>query len=632
MAKKIKITVGEAIVRFLDNQFVSFDGRETKFVEGFYTIFGHGCVLGVGEALAMTKHSLKVYQGKNEQGMAQAAIAYAKQNNRRKILPCISSIGPGAANMVTAAATATVNNIPLLLFMGDTYATRRPDPVLQQLEQPHDLTVTTNDAFKPVTRFFDRVYRPEALMPALLNAMRVLTDTANTGAVAIALPQDVQGEVWEFPAELFEKRVFRITRPLPVKEELDAAAALIKKAKRPLIIVGGGARYSEAGAEIIKFAEEKNIPIAETQAGKSTLAGSHKLNLGGIGVTGNAMANEIASKSDLIIGLGTRFTDFTTSSKSLYAKVKTVTVNTSPFHGDKMNAFRVTGDVKVTVAALNAALKRYKSKYENEIETAKAKWEKEYERLAGIRYESGMETEVKAKVLTTVEDFHKATGAEITQTAAIALIRETIDKDAVIVGAAGSLPGCLQRMWVTDSLYTYNMEYGYSCMGYEIAGAFGSKLAMPDRDVYAMCGDGSYFMLNSEMVTAVQENKKITILLFDNGGFGCINNLQMGKGIDSLATETRYNAEAETPFLSIDFAMSARAYGFKAFTAKTLLELEGALLDAKKETCPCLIDIKTLPKTMTDGYPGGFWQVGINRAPRNAAQSAALKEQIEYTK
>ena len=628
-----KISVGEAIVRYLDNQYVSFDGAEYKFVEGVFAVFGHGCVLGIGEALANGNHSLKVYQGKNEQGMAHAATAYAKQNNRRKIMPCISSIGPGAANMVTAAAVATVNNIPLLLFPGDTFSTRRPDPVLQQFEQPHDLTVTTNDAFKPVCRAFDRIYRAEMLYPALENAMRVLTDPELAGAVCIALPQDVQGEVYDFPEYMFAKRVRAIRRPVPSEDELGAAAKLIREAKYPLVIVGGGARYSEAGKAISEFLSEANIPFAETQAGKSTIPESSPYYLGGLGVTGNAAANTVAAEADVIIGLGTRFSDFTTSSKTLFKNAKAfVNINVSRYHALKMRGNIVVGDVKASVKALAEKLKGYRSKYSDEYVVARKKWEEESERLFKSVYSKQLVPEVKAMTPGAIEDFHKASGAELTQTAAIGLIRKLIPMDAVVVAAAGSLPGCMQRLWDTDSLYSYNMEYGYSCMGYEIAGAFGSKLAMPSREVYAMVGDGSYLMLHSEMVTAVQEGIKINVLLFDNGGFGCINNLQMGKGVNSLATEFRYGAKADTPFVPIDYAMSARAYGFKAYTARTLAELAEALNAAKKESGSVLIDIKVLPKTMTDGCVHGWWQTGLTHAPRNETQKEALSELEENIK
>lgn len=632
MNRTLRISVGEAVVKFLDNQYVSLDGQETKFVEGVNTIFGHGCVLGIGEALAMSEHTLKVYQGKNEQGMAHTAMSYAKQSNRRKIIPCVSSIGPGAANMITAAACATVNNIPLLLFPGDTYATRRPDPVLQQLEQPYNLNVTTNDAYKAVTRYFDRITRPEMLESALENAMRVLIDTAHTGAVCIAMPQDVQGEVYDFPMEMFEKKVRRITRPLPVKEELNDLVQAILSAKYPMVIVGGGARYSEAGEVIEEFCDKFNIPFAETQAGKSTLPASSKYYLGGLGVTGNACANTIAARADLIIALGTRFTDFTTASKTLYPDKKIVTINTSTFHGTKMRATYATGDVKATLQAIIPMLDGYRSFYKDEYVQAQKEWKTEMARLTSIKYSEDLVPEVTNMVSSTLKDFNRATGAELAQTTAVGIVRELIPADSIVVGASGSLPGDLQRMWETDAPYSYNMEYGYSCMGYEIAGALGSKLADPDKEVYAMCGDGSYNMLHSEMITALQEGKKINVLVFDNGGFGCINNLQMGKGIDSLATETRYYAKSRTAYLAIDYAKSAEAYGYKSYTAKTEEELRFALTDALKQEKPVLIDIKVLPKTMTDGYEGGFWQVGITHAPRNDKQKAALAEQIKYTK
>lgn len=630
--KRIKMTVGEAVVKFLDRQYVRLDGREEKFVEGVFTVFGHGCVLGMGEALAMTSHGLKVYQGKNEQGMAHAAIAYAKQNNRLKIMPCISSIGPGAANMITAAATATVNNIPLLLLPGDTFATRRPDPVLQQLEQPHDLTISTNDAYKAVTRYFDRVSRPEMLESALLNAMRVLTDPAMTGAVCIAMPQDVQGEAYAFPASLFEKRVHTISRPCAGIEEMIEVANAVRTAKKPVFIVGGGARYSEAGEVIERIAETAGIAIVETQAGKSTVRGSHPYNLGGLGVTGNAAANAILKKADLVLALGTRFSDFTTASKTLYADKPVVTINASRFHAEKLSATAVVGDVKACLELLESMLVGYKSRFVKEIRAAKEAWDKEMQRLTSIEYTEDLVPEVKNMVATTLKDFNRATGAALCQTTAIGIVREEIAKDAIVVAASGSLPGCMQRMWTTDALYSYNMEYGYSCMGYEIAGAFGSKLASPAQEVYAMVGDGSFLMLHSEMVTARQEGKKIVVLLFDNGGFGCINNLQMGKGIDSLATELRYGAEAGTDFVAIDYAKVAEGYGYRGLTARTPEELRAALKEARAAEGGVLIDIKVLPKTMTDGYEGGFWQVGINRMPRNAKQQSALDEQIRYTK
>lgn len=632
----VRLTLGEAIVKYLDNQYVTVEQNgemlESKFVEYYYAVFGHGCVLGVGEALSQAEHSIKVMQGRNEQGMAQAAAAYAKMNNRMKIIPCMSSIGPGAANMVTAAATATVNNIPLLLFMGDTFSTRQPDPVLQQVEQLHDGTCTTNDAFKGVVRYFDRITRPEMIMTALTNAMRVLTDPAHTGAVAIALCQDVQGESYDYPVSFFRKRVHLIPRQIPCDYEVKLAAETVKNSKKPLVIVGGGVRYSMAGGAVRSFCEKHNIPFAETQAGKSAIESSHPLNVGGIGVTGNSSANVLAADADLVIGIGTRFTDFTSSSKWLYAGAQIVTINASSFHGGKLDALKITADAREGVEALDKYLDGYRSAYTTQIDEAKASWAKEMERLAGAEYSADYKPEIPNRMPDAVEGFIKATGGYICQTAALALVRELIPEDAVAVAAAGSLPGCMQRMWTTDSLYSYNMEYGYSCMGYEIAGAFGSKLACPDREVYAFVGDGSYNMLHSEMLTALQEGKKINVLLFDNASFGCINNLQMGQGVDALCTESRYR-DGDKPirggeFMNIDYAMCARGYGYVTYTAKTMNELREALLDSLKQEKPTLIDIKVLPKSMTDGY-GGWWNVGCSDIPRTQKGREALDEKKE---
>ena len=610
------MTTGQAIVKFLDNQYVSFDGVENKFVEGIFTIFGHGIVCGLGQALDENPGSLKVFQGKNEQGMAHAATSFAKQNNRRKIIACSSSIGPGAANMITAAATATVNNIPLLLFPADAFGTRQPDPVLQQFEQSYSLAVTTNDAYKPVCRYWDRILRPEQIMSALINAMRALTDTANCGAVCIALCQDVEGESYDFPDSFFDKRVHKITRITPDADEIADIAEIIANAKKPLLIAGGGVRYSEAGEAVEAFAEKFNIPFAETQSGKSAVLSSHPYNLGGVGVTGNLAANTIAKEADVIIGVGTRFSDFTTGSKSLFREdVKVVTINTDRFDAYKLDAVKCVADAKKAVCALYEALgaKGYKAPWTTEIADAKAAWDEEMKRLAAYSYGEGFEPLIKARYEETIPEFLKLYGSALTQTQALAYIRAHIAPDAIAVAAAGSLPGCMQRMWTTDARYTYNMEYGYSCMGYEIAGALGSKLAEPDREVYAFCGDGSYLMLHSELVTSIQEGKKINVLLFDNAGFGCINNLQMSNGIGNLATEFRKrdeNGNLLGDLIPIDFAMCAAGYGCKTYQVRTMEDLAFALEDSKKQTVSTLLDIKVLPKTMTDGY-GAWWHVGI---------------------
>ena len=611
------MTVAQAIVKFLDNQYVSMDGEETKFVEGFFTIFGHGIAVGLGEALDTDPGQLRVLQGRNEQGMCHVATAFAKQSNRKKIIPCASSVGPGAANMVTACATATVNNIPLLVFPADTFASRQPDPVLQQLEQSNSLATTTNDAFKPVCKYWDRITRPEMIMTALINAMRVLTDPAETGACCIALCQDVEGESYDYPEYFFQKRVHRITRPVAVEEELEDLAEIIAEAKKPLVIVGGGVRYSEAGETVEKFCEEFKIPFGESQAGKSACKSSHPYCLGGIGVTGTYASNIIAEDADVVIAIGSRMSDFTTSSKRLFKNpdVKFVTINNCRFHAYKMDAAKAVGDAKVTVEALAEKLRAcgYVSDYNGEIEEAKKIWDKEMIRLAGIEYTGDdFEPIIKARDPRTIPEFVKMTNGKITQTAALAAIRRVIDEDATIITAGGSLPSCMQRMWTTDKRGGYHAEYGYSCMGYEVAATLGVKFAEPDNEVYCVVGDSSFQMLHSEIMTIMQERKKVNIMVFDNCGFGCINNLEMNHGIGSIATEFRYT-DGKKPcgdLIPVDYAKIGEGYGLKTYTCKTIAELEAALEDAKKQEIACLFDLKVIPKTMTDGYES-WWNVGI---------------------
>lgn len=617
MVKTVRMTVAQAIVKFLDNQYVSMDGKETKFVEGFFTIFGHGIAVGLGEALDTNPGNLRVLQGRNEQGMCHVATAFAKQSNRKRIIPCASSVGPGAANMVTACATATVNNIPLLVFPADTFASRQPDPVLQQLEQSSSLATTTNDAFKPVCKYWDRITRPEMIMTALINAMRVLTDPAETGACCIGLCQDVEGESYDFPEYFFEKRVHRITRPVAVDEELEDLAEIIAGAKKPLVIVGGGVRYSEAGEVVEKFCEEFKIPFGESQGGKSACKSGHPYCLGGIGVTGTYASNVIAKDADAVIAIGTRMSDFTTSSKRLFRNenVKIVTINNSRYHAYKMDAVKAVGDAKATVAALAEKLRArgYVSAYAGEIEEAKRVWDEEMVRLAGIEYTGDdFEPIIKARDPRTIPEFVKLTDGKITQTAALAAIRRVIDEDATIITAGGSLPSCMQRVWTTDKRGGYHAEYGYSCMGYEVAATLGVKFAEPDNEVYCVVGDSGFQMLHSEIMTIMQERKKVNILVFDNCGFGCINNLEMNHGIGSLATEFRYT-DGKKPcgeLIPVDYAKIAEGYGLKSYTCKTIAELEAALEDAKKQEIACLFDLKVIPKTMTDGYES-WWNVGL---------------------
>jgi len=629
------MTTAQALVRFLDSQYVMLDGKEEKFVEGIFTIFGHGMAVGLGQALDENPGGLKVFQGRNEQGMCHVAIAYAKQLNRRKIIACSSSVGPGAANMVTAAATATVNNIPLLLLPSDTFATRQPDPVLQQVEQPHSMAITTNDAFIPVCKYWDRVIRPEQLMTAMINAMRVLTDPAQTGAVCIALNQDVQGESHDFPEYFFQKRVHRISRPVAAQEELEDVLTVISQAKRPLVVVGGGVKYSGAGQVMEDFCADFNIPFAETQAGKSACRSSHPMCLGGLGVTGSLAANVIAKQADVIIAVGTRLGDFTTGSKSQFQHpgVKIVSVNNNLYHAGKMDAVFAVGDAKVTVQALAAKLKQkgYKSAYIGEIEAAKADWAAEMKRLSQYAYGKNFEPMIKERDPRTVPQFVELTGSSLTQTAAIAAVRESIGENDIIVTAGGSLPSCLQRMWTTDKRDSYHAEYGYSCMGYEVAGALGVKMAEPGSEVYSFVGDGAFQMLHSELMTSLQERMKVNILLFDNCGYGCINNLQMGFGVSSLATEFRYRDESGNllgDLIPVDYAKIADGYGVKGYTARTMDELKAAIADSRKQTRSTLIDIKVIPKTMSDGYES-WWNVCAVEQGGSEAVRRASEQTIE---
>lgn len=635
MSKTIRMTTAQALVKFLDNQYVSVDGTEIKFVEGFFTIFGHGIAVGLGEALDTNPGQLRVLQGRNEQGMCHTAIAFAKQNQRRRIIPCASSVGPGAANMVTACATATVNNIPLLVFPADTFASRQPDPVLQQLEQSSSLATTTNDAFKPVCKYWDRITRPEMIMSALINAMRVLTDPAETGACCISLCQDVEGESFDYPEYFFKKRVHKITRPVAVEEELEEIAEIIAEAKKPIVIVGGGVRYSDAGEVVEQFCEEFKIPFGESQAGKSACKSSHPYCLGGIGVTGTYASNVIAKDADVVIAIGTRLSDFTTSSKWLYKRenVKFVTINNSRFHAYKMDASMAVGDAKVTVEALTEKLreKQYVSQYRNEITDAKKKWDEEMVRLGSIEYTGDdFEPIIKARDPRTIPEFVRLTNGKITQTAALAAIRRVIDADATIITAGGSLPSCMQRMWTTDKRGGYHAEYGYSCMGYEVAATLGVKFAEPEHEVYCVVGDSSFQMLHSEIMTIMQERQKVNILIFDNCGFGCINNLEMNHGIGSLATEYRYT-DGKKPtgdLIPVDYAKVGEGYGLKTYTCRTIAELEDALNDAKSQERACLFDLKVIPKTMSDGYES-WWNVGLADTSEKTSVNEAFGRVME---
>ncbi|MCH5653739.1 3D-(3,5/4)-trihydroxycyclohexane-1,2-dione acylhydrolase (decyclizing) [Pseudomonas syringae] len=615
-----RLTMAQALVKFLDNQYVEVDGVQSKFVAGVFTIFGHGNVLGLGQALEQDSGDLVVHQGRNEQGMCHAAIGFAKQHLRRKIYACSSSVGPGAANMVTAAATASANRIPLLLLPGDVYASRQPDPVLQQIEQFHDLSISTNDAFKAVSKYWDRINRPEQLMSAALNAMRVLTDPADTGAVTLALPQDVQAEAYDYPDSFLQKRVHRIDRRPPSQAMLNDALHLLAGKRKPLLICGGGVRYSGAADALQTFAERFDIPFAETQAGKSAIVSAHPLNMGGIGETGTLAANRLAKEADLIIGVGTRYSDFTTASKWLFQNpdVQFLNLNVGAFDVQKLDGVQLLADAQVALQALTESLQAsgYRAAWGDAPKIAGAELEAEVDRLYALEYQSeDFVPEINDHLDPAVlREFIELTGSCLTQSGVLGILNQSVPDDAVIVAAAGSLPGDLQRAWRSTGVDTYHVEYGYSCMGYEVNAALGVKLAAPHREVFALVGDGSYMMLHSELATSIQERRKINVVLLDNMTFGCINNLQMGNGMNSFGTEFRFRnpqtGKLDGDFVPVDFAMSAAAYGCKTYKVSTAEQLRDALADAQQQTVSTLIDIKVLPKTMIHNYLS-WWRVGV---------------------
>ena len=531
-----------------------------------------------------------------------------------------------------AAATATANRIPLLLLPGDVYACRQPDPVLQQIEQFHDLSISTNDAFKAVSKYWDRVNRPEQLMTAAIHAMRVLTDPAETGAVTLALPQDVQAEAYDYPDYFLQKRVHRIERRPATEAMLGDALALFNGKRKPLIICGGGVKYSGANAALQAFAERFDIPFAETQAGKSAIVSNHPLNMGGIGETGCLAANLLAREADLIIGVGTRYSDFTTASKSLFQhpEVQFLNLNISPCDALKLDGVQLLADARSGLQALSDVLGDYRSAWGEQPREAKARLDEEVDRLYQIEYQGrDFVPEINDHMDPAVlREFIELTGSCLTQSRVLGVLNETLADDAIIVAAAGSLPGDLQRSWRSKGVNTYHVEYGYSCMGYEVNAALGVKLAEPAREVYALVGDGSYMMLHSELATSIQERRKINVVLLDNMTFGCINNLQMEHGMDSFGTEFRFRnpetGKLDGGFVPVDFAMSAAAYGCKTYTVNTVEELQAALADARLQSVSTLIDIKVLPKTMIHKYLS-WWRVGVAQVSTSARTDAVAK-------
>lgn len=615
--KKIRLTCSQALIKFLDNQYIQLDQKEGKFVGGMVGIFGHGSVLGIGDALQLKNHRLPFYRASNEQGAGHIAIGYAKQHNRKKILCAFSSIGPGAMNMVTAAATATSNRIPALFIPGDIFATRQPDPVLQQIEQDYDYTISSNDAFRPVSKYWDRITRPEQIMTAAMHAMRVLTDPAATGAVTLSLPQDTAAEACDYPIEFFKKRVHVIQRrPLAPGLAREIAQHIAKK-KKPLIIVGGGVRYSEAWKEVENFSKECKIPFAETQAGKGVIMSQNPYNLGGLGTTGTAAANKMAAETDCLIAIGTRLNDFHTASKWAFrnSNLKIITINVNAMDAYKLNASPYLADAKLAVQEISKHLSslKYSATLDLKIKQLKSSWDKEVNRLYSAKS--------KQKNL-------------LSQTQVLGELNEgrLLPEDAIVVAASGSLPSDLERLWRVKSLHSYHLEYAYSCMGYEIAGAIGAKMAEPAREVYAIVGDGAYLMLHQEIVMAVEEGIKITIVLIDNGGWQCIDNLQTGSGIPRFGCELRFrnkkSKRLDGDYVPIDFAQNARSYGAMAWTVRSEEELKQALKDAGKSKKTCLIDIKAVPKSMTNGY-STWWRAGT---PEVSEYPAVLKATQEMNK
>ncbi|QLF68403.1 3D-(3,5/4)-trihydroxycyclohexane-1,2-dione acylhydrolase (decyclizing) [Peteryoungia desertarenae] len=603
--KTIRLTAAQAMVRYLANQ-LNEDG--VPYIAGMWAIFGHGNVAGLGEALYGIRDELPTYRGQNEQSMAHAAIAYAKQLRRRRAMAVTSSIGPGALNMVTAAALAHVNRLPVLFIPGDVFANRGPDPVLQQIEDFGDGTMSANDCFRPVSRYFDRIMRPEQLLTALPRAMRTLTDPADCGPVTLAFCQDVQAEAYDYPESFFASKTWRFRRPEPDVVEFEAAVAALKAAKNPVIVAGGGVHFAGATDTLKAFVEKHQIPVVETQAGKSALAWDHGLNFGPVGVTGSESANVVSEKADLVIGVGTRFQDFTTGSWALFKNPnrKILALNVQPYDSAKHDAIPLVADAKIGLEKLSAALGDHT--YAAPDAGLKASWF------------------AKADAVTAAP---KDSNSLPTDMQVIGAVQRASRDNTVVMCAAGTMPGELHQLWKSKLPLSYHMEYGFSCMGYEIAGGLGIKMAEPDRDVIVMVGDGSYMMMNSELATAVGMGVKITLVITDNRGYGCINRLQMGTG---GAQFNNLYAHSNVSPIAIDFAAHAASMGAKAHKVSSIAELEAALDAARAATETTVIVIDTDPYPTT-GAGGSWWDVAVPevsaRAEVNQARTAyeaALKE------
>jgi 3D-(3,5/4)-trihydroxycyclohexane-1,2-dione acylhydrolase (decyclizing) len=619
-----RLTVAQALVRFLAVQETERDGRRRRLIERCYGIFGHGNVAGIGQALHQHRELLAFHPARNEQGMVHIAAGYARQQNRLSTFACTTSVGPGATNMLTGAAAATINRLPVLLLPGDTFATRTPHPVLQMLEVPHDATISVNDCFRPVSRFYERVERPEQLIAAALGAMRVLTDPAETGAVTLALPEDVQAEAFEVPEAFLEPRVWTIYRQPPAREALNRAADLIRTAKRPLIVAGGGVIYSEATAALREFVDATGIPVGETMAGRGALVSEHPLSLGAVGATGGAAGNRLARDADVVIGVGTRWSDFTTASKSAFQDpgVRFVNVNVAAFDAGKHSGLPVVGDARVALEQLRDALPgwRVDHAWEQCAREEAVAWGEEVGRVSSLDGDHDRPP-TQAQIIKEINDAAGETG--------------------IVVNAAGSAPGDLHKLWRARDPggKSYHVEYGYSCMGYEIPGGMGVKLAAPERDVYVLIGDGSYLMLPGELVTAVAERVAIVVVLVDNHGYASIGALSRSIGSSGFGTLYRFSDNGAVPLdpastdaLPIDLAANAESLGARVVRAKTILELREALAAARRADGPVVIHIEADRYVGVPSYEG-WWDVPVAEVSEEdtvRAARAAYEEAHEH--
>ena len=611
---KRRLTVAQAIVAYLQSQFSARDGKEFRFIPGIFGIFGHGNVAGIGQALEQDK-GLKYYFCRNEQAMVHTASAFAKASFRMRTLACTSSIGPGATNMLTGAALATINRLPVLLLPGDTFARRNVAPVLQQLESSSTQDTSVNDCFKPVSRYWDRIQRPEQILTALPEVMRVLTSPAETGAVTLCLPQDVQTEAFDYPEEFFAKHVWEIPRSRCDHSLLLRAAEWIRAAKKPLIIAGGGVLYSEASASLAKFASATGIPVSETQAGKGSLPYDHPQEVGAMGVTGTPGANILAREADLIIGIGTRYSDFTSASKTAFqnSAVRFININVAEFDAYKHAALPLTGDAMATIEELHDVVSVYAvdDGYRQRIATFRAEWDAEVDRICRVRNES-----------------------PVSQGELIGLVNSLVQAQDTMINAAGSLPGDLHKLWRTKRPGGYHMDYGYSCMGYEIAGGLGVKMADPKREVYVLVGDGSYLMMAQEIVTSLQEGYKLNIILLDNHGFSSIGGLSRSCGNDGMGTNYRYRRgdAYDGELLPVDFVGNAASLGAWATRAKNRSELSTAMAEAARQPQTTVIVVETSYDQRVPGYES-WWDVSIAEvSEKDSVRSARAEYELARKK